>query len=81
MALGKYRASLLNAARIFANPQKNYDDYLNTLENLEVKPNPYKETPHQELMRLVAEVQSGNSTLPPETRQQILDEARERAGL
>ena len=81
VALGKYRASLLNAARIFANPQKNYDDYLNTLENLEVKPNPYKETPHQELMRLVAEVQSGNSTLPPETRQQILDEARERAGL
>ena len=81
VALGKYRASLLNAARIFANPQKDYDDYLDTLENLEVKPNPYKETPHQELMRLVAEVQSGSSTLPPETRQQILDEARERAGL
>ena len=81
VALGKYRTSLLNAARIMANPQKNYDDYLDTLENLEVKPNPYKETPHEELMRLVAEVQSGNSTLPPETRQQILDEARERAGL
>jgi hypothetical protein len=81
VALGKYRASLLDAARTFANPQKDYDDYLNDLENLEVKPNPYKETPHQELMRLVAEVQSGSSTLPPETRQQILDEARERAGL
>ena len=81
VALGKYRASLLNAARIMANPQKNYDDYLDTLENLEVKPNPYKETPHEELIRLVTEVQSGNSTLPPETRQQILDEARERAGL
>ena len=81
VALGKYRASLLNAARIFANPQKDYDDYLDTLENLEVKTNPYKETPHNELMTLVAEVQSGNSTLPPETRQQILDEARERAGL
>ena len=29
VALGKYRASLPDAARTFANPQKDYDDYLN----------------------------------------------------
>ena len=81
IALGKYRTSLLNAARIMANPQKDYEDYLDELENLETKPNPYKETPHEELMNLVAEVQSGTSTLPPQKRQNILDEARERAGL
>jgi len=81
IALGKYRTSLLNAARIMANPQKDYEDYLDELENLETKPNPYKETPHDELMNLVAEVQSGTSTLPPQKRQNILDEARERAGL
>lgn len=71
----------MKAARIMADPQKDYDDYLDTLENLEVKPNPYKTKSDDDLEQLYIEVMSGTSNLSVKNRQFIVDEADRRAQL
>lgn len=80
-AIKKYRTSLMAAARIMANPQKDYNDYLDTLEDLEVKPNPYKTKSDDDLEQLYIEVMSGTSNLSVKNRQFIVDEADRRAQL
>ncbi len=80
-AIKKYRTSLMAAARIMADPQKDYNDYLDTLEDLEVKPNPYKTKSDDDLEQLYIEVMSGTSNLSVKNRQFIVDEADRRAQL
>ena len=80
-AIKKYRTSLMAAARIMANPQKDYNDYLDTLENLETKQNPYKTKSDDDLEQLYIEVMSGTSNLSVKNRQFIVDEADRRAQL
>lgn len=79
LALTKYQQSLVAAARWYATPGNKLADFEQAVKQVE-KPNLYKETSDDELLALVAEVRSGMSTLPPETRQMILDEAERRAG-
>jgi len=80
-AIKKYRTILMKAARTMADPQKDYDDYLDTLEDLEVKPNPYKTKSDDDLEQLYIEVMSGTSNLSVKNRQFIVDEADRRAQL
>jgi hypothetical protein len=80
-AIKKYRTILMQAARTMADPQKDYDDYLDTLEDLEGKPNPYKTKSDDDLEQLYIEVMSGTSNLSVKNRQFIVDEADRRAQL
>ena len=79
-AIKKYRQSLMEAARIYADPNQNFEDYLDTLEKVEID-NPYKTTSDDDLERLYLEVMSGTSPLSPKQRQFVVDEVARRAEL
>ena len=78
MALKKYRQSLIEAARVYADPDKDFNDYLDTLGEVKVQ-NPYAGTSREQLTKLYLAVQAGTSNLSPKKRQQILDEWDRRA--
>jgi hypothetical protein len=80
LALKKYRQSLMEAARIYANPEKDFEDYLNSISETEVN-NPYTSTSDDELEQLYIKVMSGTSLLSAKKRQAIIDEANRRAEL
>ena len=79
-AMRKYRQSLMEAARIYADPEQNFDDYLKSLEEVEIS-NPYNETPDDELEQLFIQVMSGTSNISVKNRQFIVDEVDRRAEL
>lgn len=79
-AMRKYRQSLMEAARIYADPEQNFDDYLKSLEEIEIS-NPYSETPDDELEQLFIQVMSGTSNISVKNRQFIVDEVDRRAEL
>ena len=79
-AMRKYRQSLMEAARIYADPEQNFDDYLKSLEEVEIS-NPYSETPDDELEQLFIQVMSGTSNISVKNRQFIVDEVDRRAEL
>ena len=76
----KYRQSLMEAARIYADPEKNFEDYLDSLEEVEIT-NPYNEKSDDELEQLYIQVMSGTSNISVKNRQLIIDEADRRAEL
>ena len=80
LALKKYRQSLMEAARIYADPQKDFNDYLDSISDTEVT-NPYRDKRDDELEDLFIQVQSGNSRLSAKKRQFIIDEVNRRAEL
>ena len=80
VALKKYRQSLVEAARIYADPEKDFNDYLDNITATEVT-NPYLNKSDDELENLFLEVQSGNSRLSAKKRQFIIDEVNRRAEL
>ena len=80
LALKKYRQSLMEAARIYADPEKDFEDYLNSISETEVN-NPYTSTSDDELEQLYIKVMSGTSLLSAKKRQAIIDEANRRAEL
>ena len=79
-AMRKYRQSLMEAARIYADPEQNFNDYLKSLEEVEIS-NPYNETPDDELEQLFIQVMSGTSNISVKNRQFIVDEVDRRAEL
>ncbi len=79
-AMKKYRQSLMEAARIYADPEKNFEDYLDSLEEVEIT-NPYNEKSDDELEQLYIQVMSGASNISVKNRQLIIDEADRRAEL
>lgn len=80
VALKKYRQSLMEAARIYADPNKDFNDYLDSISQTEVT-NPYRDKRDDELEDLFIQVQSGNSRLSAKKRQFIIDEVNRRAEL
>ena len=70
----------MEAARIYANPEKDFEDYLNSISETEVN-NPYASTPDDDLEQLYIKVMSGTSLLSAKKRQAIIDEANRRAEL
>jgi len=79
-AMKKYRQSLMEAARIYADPEKNFEDYLDSLEEVQIT-NPYNEKSDDELEQLYIQVMSGASNISVKNRQLIIDEADRRAEL
>ncbi len=79
-AMRKYRQSLMEAARIYADPDQNFQDYLKSLEKVEIT-NPYNQTPDDELEQLYIQVMSGTSNISVKNRQFIVDEVDRRAEL
>lgn len=80
LALQKYRQSLMEAARIYADPEKDMNDYLDSISEVEVN-NPYRSKSDTELEDLFIKVQSGTSLLSAKKRQFIIDEVNRRAEL
>lgn len=80
LALKKYRQSLMEAARIYADPEKDFEDYLNSISETEVN-NPYRGTSDDDLEQLYIKVMSGTSLLSAKKRQAIIDEVNRRAEL
>jgi len=80
LALQKYRQSLMEAARIYSDPDKDFDDYLDSISNTEVN-NPYSGTSDDDLEELYVKVMSGTSLLSAKKRQAIIDEVNRRAEL
>ena len=80
LALKKYRQSLMEAANIYADPDKNMRDYLDSISEVEVN-NPYRSKSDTELEDLFIKVQSGTSLLSAKKRQFIIDEVNRRAEL
>lgn len=77
LALSKYRQSLMEAARIFADKDKDYNDYLDKLDNLEPPKSKYSDPNNysdDKIIELYTEVVSGNSSLSAAERQKIVDE-------
>jgi hypothetical protein len=80
LAMKRYRQSLMEAARVYADPNKDFNDYLDSIKQKEVT-NPYSGKSDDELEQLYLEVMSGNSNLSAKKRQYIIDEANRRAEL
>jgi len=80
LAMKRYRQSLMEAARVYADPNKDFNDYLDSIKQKEVT-NPYSGKPDDELEQLYLEVMSGSSNLSAKKRQYIIDEANRRAEL
>lgn len=80
LAMKRYRQSLMEAARVYADPNKDFNDYLDSIKEKEVT-NPYSGKSDDELEQLYLEVMSGNSNLSAKKRQYIIDEANRRAEL
>ena len=80
LAMKRYRQSLMEAARVYADPNKDFNDYLDSIKEKEVT-NPYSGKSDDDLEQLYLEVMSGNSNLSAKKRQYIIDEANRRAEL
>lgn len=82
LALGRYRASLVEAARYQSDPNLTMKDYVEQMsaKSKEIE-NPYKTVSDDDLEKLAIEVMSGDSTLSARSRQLIIDEVDRRAGL
>lgn len=78
LAIQKYRQSLMEAARIYADPDKNFDDYLDSLEKVKVE-NPYSKKSFEELEKLYIPIMDGTSPLSAKNRQFVIDEVKRRA--
>ena len=70
----------MEAANIYADPDKNMRDYLDSIKEVEVN-NPYRSKSDTELEDLFIKVQSGTSLLSAKKRQFIIDEVNRRAEL